>query len=113
MVRMLGISMGMMPVATAGINRLALKLIPHGTAMNDTMRQVGGSIGTAVLVTVMANNITMTANGDPTPAGAIEGVNAAFMFATILALIGIIRAFFVKGTKMGDNKEIVAKKQAN
>src|SRR5699024_5632665 len=40
MVRMFGFSMVMMPVTTAGLNQLPRKLIPHGTAMNNTMRQV-------------------------------------------------------------------------
>src|SRR5699024_4292904 len=39
-VRMFGFSMVMMPVTTAGLNQLPPKLIPHGTAMNNTMRQI-------------------------------------------------------------------------
>lgn len=54
-VRLLGTAMIMMPVTTAGINALPRHLIPHGTAMNNTIRQVGGSIGTALLVSVMSN----------------------------------------------------------
>ncbi|GAK03804.1 multidrug and toxin extrusion MATE family efflux pump YdhE/NorM [Geomicrobium sp. JCM 19037] len=44
-VRMLGIALCMMPVTTAGINNLPNSLIPHGTAMNNTMRQVAGALG--------------------------------------------------------------------
>ena len=53
--RLLGTAMIMMPVTTAGINALPRHLIPHGTAMNNTVRQVGGSIGTALLVSVMGS----------------------------------------------------------
>lgn len=52
-VRMLGVAMVMMPVTTAGLNQLPSRLIAHGTAMNNTMRQVSGAVGTALLVTVM------------------------------------------------------------
>src|SRR5699024_1431435 len=50
-VRMVGIAMVMMPSTTAGLNALPNKLIPHGTAMTNTMRQVAASIGTALFVT--------------------------------------------------------------
>lgn len=52
--RLIGVGMIMMPLTTAGINSLPPHLIPHGTAMNNTMRQMGGSIGTAVLVSIMS-----------------------------------------------------------
>src|SRR5690606_16825223 len=44
-----GISLVMMPLTTAGINVLPNELIAHGTAMINTIRMVGGSIGTAIL----------------------------------------------------------------
>ena len=37
-VRMLGISMVMMPVTTNGLNQLPAHLYPHGTAMNNTLQ---------------------------------------------------------------------------
>src|SRR5690625_7766197 len=45
---MLGTAMVLMPVTTAALNELPRSLIPHGTAMNNTMRQVAASMGTAV-----------------------------------------------------------------
>src|SRR5699024_1796459 len=55
-VRMFGTAMVLMPATTAALNELPQRLIPHGTAMNNTMRQVAASVGTAVLVTVMTNS---------------------------------------------------------
>jgi EmrB/QacA subfamily drug resistance transporter len=101
-IRMFGISMVMMPVTTAGLNALRSDLIPHGTAMNNTMRQVAASIGTAILVTVM----TMTALADAggtvgaggVDAGAqIYGVNVAFAAATGLSLLALILSFALPG----------------
>lgn len=94
--RMIGLAMVMMPVTTAGINVLPRRLIPHGTAMNNTMRQIAGAIGTAVLITIM----TMSAL-DPQVTGDVDmamihGVNVSFMAATVLSLIGLILAFFIK-----------------
>src|SRR5690625_5006615 len=76
-IRMAGISMITMPATTAGLNELPDKLIPHGTAMNNTMRQVAASIGTGILVTVM----TVTAldvKDSESFNGLVHGVNIAF-----------------------------------
>lgn len=90
--RMFGIGMVMMPVTTAGLNQLPADLIPHGTAMNNTMRQVAGSIGTAFLVTIM----TKQAIPEEGVAGLIHGVNISFIVAGIFAIIALILAFFIR-----------------
>ncbi|MEL3971474.1 MDR family MFS transporter [Rossellomorea oryzaecorticis] len=94
-VRMLGVAMVMMPVTTAGLNQLPNRLIPHGTAMNNTMRQVSGAVGTALLVTVM----TTAAQPDRGLEGLIHGVNVSFIVAGISAMVGLFLAFFVKDKK--------------
>ncbi|GGF13921.1 putative MFS-type transporter YcnB [Halobacillus andaensis] len=90
--RMFGVAMVMMPVTTAGLNQLPTHLIPHGTAMNNTMRQVSGAVGTALLVTVMANG----AIPDEGVEGMIHGVNVSFIVAGISALVGLVLSFFIK-----------------
>lgn len=52
-IRSFGMSFLMMPIMTAGMNALPSRLISHGNALINTMRQLAGSIGTAILVTVM------------------------------------------------------------
>ena len=93
-IRMLGLSMVLMPATTEGLNQLELDLIPHGTAMNNTMRQISASIGTALLVTVM----TMAARDtgpSAAPSDLIHGVDVAFQVATVLAFAGLALAFFI------------------
>ncbi|MEK4360518.1 DHA2 family efflux MFS transporter permease subunit [Paenibacillus sp. FSL M7-1455] len=58
-VRSFGMSLIMMSVQTEGLNQLPPRLGAHGTAMSNTMRQVAGSIGTALLVTVMSTRTTI------------------------------------------------------
>ncbi|UXU59326.1 DHA2 family efflux MFS transporter permease subunit [Staphylococcus agnetis] len=53
MIRSFGMSFVMKPIMTAGMNALPARLISHGNALINTMRQLAGSIGTAILVTVM------------------------------------------------------------
>ncbi|GAA4516369.1 MDR family MFS transporter [Brevibacterium yomogidense] len=95
-VRMLGTAMVIMPVTTAALNQLPPRLIPHGTALNNTMRQIAASVGTAVLVTVMVGTAR-----DPEvygAAGLVHGANTSFLVAGIVAFMGIIGAFFIKNS---------------
>lgn len=100
-VRMFGVAMVMMPVTTAGLNQLPQHLIPHGTAMSNTMRQVSGSIGTALLVTIMTG--TALNPEEYGMQGLVRGVNISFIVAGVLSAIGIVMAFFLK--KTGDPEE--------
>lgn len=96
-VRMIGLSMVTMPATTAGINVLPNRLIPHGTAMTNTMRQVAASIGTGTLITVM----TISAK-DPAifgNSGLIHGVNISFYTMTGVTGIAFLLALFVKQPK--------------
>lgn len=103
-IRMFGISLVMMPVMTAGLNQLPNKLIPHGTAMSNTMRQVSSSIGTAILITVMTNN-TADAAQQKLSHPMIHGVSVAFMVAAALALFALVLSFFIKPMKTSKEEE--------
>lgn len=123
--RMFGMSMVMMPVMTNGLNQLPAHNNPHGTAMNNTLQQVSGAIGSAVLITVM-NNITtvkaeelaakamnnMSANAAQSSAQAtaevqqqimneamLHGINFTFFISTLITVIALILAFFIKRVK--------------
>ena len=112
-VRMFGMSMVMMPVSTNGLNQLPARFYPHGTAMNNTLNQVAGAIGTALLVTIMSNRTESTAADlareaatsgavDPTMQQQIamqamlEGINFAFFIATFIAGLAFVLSFFIK-----------------
>ena len=45
-----------MPITTAGLNQLPARLNAHGTAISNTIKQVAGAIGTALLITVMTTS---------------------------------------------------------
>ncbi|MEK5503207.1 MDR family MFS transporter [Bacillus sp. FSL M8-0168] len=99
--RMVGMGMVLMPVTTAGLNQLPRHLIPHGTAMNNTLRQMSGSIGTAILITIMTQRALSDPAGPGTETAMIHGVNLAFMTAAGLSGIGLILAFFIKHNHRG------------
>ncbi|WP_163539458.1 DHA2 family efflux MFS transporter permease subunit [Gracilibacillus sp. YIM 98692] len=99
--RMLGISMVMMPLATAGLNQLPKKLIAHGAAMDNTFRMVSASVGTAILVTVMTTAEGAAENSEKEFPG-IYGANTAFLVLSIITLIGLVLSFFVKNSRPSD-----------
>jgi len=89
--RMFGVSMVMMPVTTAGLNVLPTHLISHGTAVNNTFRQVAGAIGTALPITLMTTAAVPEAGAQ----GVIQGVNVAFIVTGFIAIAGIVLFFFL------------------
>lgn len=109
-VRMFGLSLVMMPVTTAGLNQLPQRLIAHGTAMNNTMRQVAGSVGTALLVTIMTNS-AQDAKHEMLSNPMIHGINVAFMVAAGIAFLGLVLSFFIKQTKRAEEDEGAEKRR--
>jgi EmrB/QacA subfamily drug resistance transporter len=125
-VRMLGMSMVMMPVSTNGLNQLPARFYPHGTAMNNTLQQVSGAIGTALLVTVMSNRAESKAKElgeaamaslteQPTTealaqmeqqimmSATLDGINFAFFVSVFIAAVALILAFFMKRAKQAED----------
>ncbi len=90
--RMVSIAMVMMPMTTLALNQLPNDLISHGTAVNNTFRQVSGAVGTAVLVTVVSTAAVPAAGVE----GAISGVNTSFIVAGVASLLGFILSFRLK-----------------
>lgn len=60
-IRSAGVSMAMMPLMTAGMNSIPFELTSQATAMNNTMRQVASSLGTAILTTYMTTQSKIAA----------------------------------------------------
>lgn len=125
-IRMLGMSMVMMPVSTNGLNQLPARFYPHGTAMNNTLNQVAGALGTALLVTIMSNRTESKAKElgeaavknmteQPTAGAAAEmkqqivmqsmldGINYSFLVAAFIAGVALILAFFIKRAKQAED----------
>lgn len=94
-IRMISIAMVMMPMTTLAINQLPQHLISHGTAMNNTFRQMAGALGTALFITVMSLAVDPTKGQE----GIVHGVNISFIVATCVTIIGFLLSFKLKETK--------------
>jgi hypothetical protein len=94
---MFGVALLMPPLMTAGINALPFQWIAHGTAVNSTIRMVGGSIGTAIMVSTMskAAGLAQAEAADPAFAG-LTGIKAGVAAAAVMVLAGLIASFFLR-----------------
>ena len=125
-IRMFGMSMVMMPIMTNGLNQLPQMMNPHGTAINNTLQQVAGAIGSAVLVTFMNNRTKSTAEDLIAEAKAhaaqsgvaptaeqmqqmkeqimqtalLDGITHSFLIAAFVTVLALILAFFLKRVKV-------------
>ena len=107
-IRMFGISMVMMPVMTNGLNQLSPVLNPHGAAMNNTLQQVSGAIGSALLITVMnaraeSAGASLLASGATAETVAdralLEGINYTFFVSTFIAIVALVLTSFIRRAK--------------
>ncbi|MDY0407606.1 DHA2 family efflux MFS transporter permease subunit [Virgibacillus soli] len=130
-IRSFGMSMVMMPIMTNGLNQLPAHYYPHGTAMNNTLQQVSGAIGSALLITVMNSRTeskaaeigekvmaTLDPNVPITAAqtkqletqilneAMLNGINLTFLVSTFIALIALVLTFFIKRVPTSSNKPL-------
>lgn len=105
-VRLFSLSLVNMPITTWGMNALDNELVNHGTSVNNTFRQVAGSLGTAIIVS--ASTIATNASSrvmTPTQAS-IFGIDVAFALAGVLCLIGFIMVVALVKNKPGETAEL-------
>ncbi len=96
----LGLACLFTPVLTTGLNQLPQSLHSHGTAISNTLQQVAGAIGTALLITIMSAGQAQqlqTSSADPL-AALTTGIQNAFAVAAGLALLGLLLALFLRRT---------------
>ncbi|MFD0677027.1 MULTISPECIES: MDR family MFS transporter [unclassified Paenibacillus] len=109
---MIGIALVMMPAQTAGLNQLPSHLHPHGTAILNTLQQVSGAIGTALYISIMSSGQKQYLSGanDPqAPAeiakGLASGINNAFWFGVIIALVALMLGLFIRKGKSPEQEQ--------
>ncbi|MCM3634965.1 DHA2 family efflux MFS transporter permease subunit [Paenibacillus camelliae] len=99
----IGIALIWTPAQTNGLNQLPPELYPHGTAVMNTLQQVGGAIGTAVAISILTGGMEKYLHGSSAPSKQTEIANAmtagaqnVFLFTMIIALIGLVMAIFIR-----------------
>lgn len=100
---MIGSDMVLMPAQTNGLNQLPPELYPHGTAVMNTVQQVAGAIGTAVSISMLMSGMNHYLHDSTAPTQPTElakamtfGAHNVFLFTMVIALIGLVTAFFIR-----------------
>jgi DHA2 family lincomycin resistance protein-like MFS transporter len=93
----IGMAMSFTPLFSASLGSLQPRLYSHGSAVLNTLQQVAGAAGVAVLITTMASvSASRQAAGVAELAAGAAGARAAFLFSAIVAVIAVAAAFFVR-----------------
>ncbi|MCO4328706.1 multidrug efflux MFS transporter [Staphylococcus hyicus] len=103
-IRMFSVALLMMPLNTAGLNALDNKDVSHGNAIMNSLRIIAGAMGTAISITVLSivSRHFMSIHGHSAKMlreATISGVDAAFIFTTVLIAIGFVLSLFIRETK--------------
>jgi MFS family permease len=85
----LGMALTMTPTAAAATRAVPVEKSGVGSAVLNAMRQVGGSLGVALMGAIVAHE----ANGKPAVEGFTDGFQTALMVAALIAFVGSIVAF--------------------
>ena len=101
-VRLFSLSLVNMPISTWGMNALPDKLVNHGTSVQNTFRQVAGSLGTAVIVSTSTVSTNMASGSNDAMTAGVFGIHAAFAVATALCAIGFALTVALVRNKPGD-----------
>ena len=108
--RMIGIAFLLMTVTTWGINSLDSKDISSGSAISSTLRQVSGSIGSAILMTIMSSVSLKNVSSMSSKLADIKGMNISFLVASVLVLIGLTLAIvFIRNNESKEDKDLSEK----
>lgn len=106
-IRMFSVSLLMMPINTTGINSLRNEEISHGTAIMNFGRVMAGSLGTALMVTLMSFGAKIFSSTSPSHLTATEikqqsiaiGVDISFAFVAVLVMAAYVIALFIREPK--------------
>jgi EmrB/QacA subfamily drug resistance transporter len=89
----LGMSIAMAPTTAAAMSSVRPDKAGVGSAVLNSMRQVGGSLGIAIMGAIVASGISSSlAAGDPRPVAFVHGYHHAVEISALIALAGAVVA---------------------
>ncbi len=97
MVLAVGLACSFTPIFSASLGSLPRRLYSHGSAALNTLQQVGGATGVAVLVSVYSVSVHQgEATGVDISVAGVEGAHNAYLLAAGFALVAAVAAWFVR-----------------
>ncbi|BBD87095.1 TPA: MDR family MFS transporter [Staphylococcus argenteus] len=112
-IRMVGIALGLIPVMAHTMNQLVPEMNAHGSSMTNTVQQISGSIGTAMLITILSH---ASKNFSPNMSdyhglnkiemmnqikidSMLHGYHTGFLFALLITVISFFCSFMLQDKK--------------
>ena len=96
----IGMAMLMTPLMTVALGSLPREQYGHGSAIMNTLQQLAGAAGTAILIAAMTIGTTMAASsGIAGNVALVDGVRLAFTVGGVLGLVAIVCAPMVRRLK--------------
>src|SRR6266550_1371822 len=88
-----GMGVAMAPVTAAAMSSVRADKAGVGSAVLNSMRQVGGSLGIAIMGAIVASGVSSgLAAGDPRPVAFVYGFHHALNVAAVIAIVGAVLA---------------------
>lgn len=87
------------PINTWGINSLSNDLVQHATSVSNTINQIGGSLGTALIMSFSAIGTSLATQGSE-----VERICAGYHFSFCVALVFMIVIFAIVLLRVRDLK---------
>lgn len=92
-----GLASSFTPLFSASLGSLDRSLYSHGSAVLNTLQQVGGAAGTAVLISIYSTFLHAgEARGLSTADAGEPGTHAAFFVAACISIVPLVLAYFVR-----------------
>ncbi|SDS39595.1 MULTISPECIES: DHA2 family efflux MFS transporter permease subunit [Brevibacterium] len=93
----LGLAASFTPLFSASLGSLEPKLYSHGSAALNTMQQVAGAAGTALLISIYSSALHAgEAAGRSVAESGAPGAHNAFLLAAVIALVPVVLSFLIK-----------------
>ena len=91
----IGMSMLMTPLMTVALGSLPRNLYGHGSAIMNTLQQLAGAAGTAVLIAAMTIGAAAAASGVASETQ-VSGTQTAFIVGGVVGIVAVVCSPFVR-----------------
>nr|WP_286245757.1 MFS transporter [Corynebacterium ulcerans] len=88
-----GLALVMTPLMTVSLSSLPTRLYGHGSAIVNTLQQLGGAMGTAVMIGIMT--IVATRSAAAPAIAQAEGTTSAFVAGTVFTGLIVVASLFI------------------
>lgn len=95
------------PLMTTALGSLPKNLYGHGSAILNTLQQLAGAAGTAVMITIYSGvSASAQETGTPETVALADGANSAFLASAVLTVVALVFSLFI--TRVDSRAEMIS-----